>query len=259
MRTDIISVLVLDYKKPVETRACLQSIRNHLKVPHQIIYQDNGSNEEYPWDLYREGLADVIISKRVGAGGGAGQLDLFRYCDTRFCYYIQSDQELIYDITEAIQVRFIAALESGARVCDLNGDQSQNGRWTDRAHFIDVEWFNNLKVPVRGGPGPNHSERWVENYMQEVFDNLGNPIVHVKPTFFADRGVWTIRELPCGGVVRMRTDTKAVEWIVPPKEPYVFPEHTSDEWAAAIAGQWVAGTIPSMYLSRGESFNHWKD
>lgn len=258
MRTDIVSVLCLDFRKPEETRACLQSIRAHLKVPYQIIYQDNGSGDPvYPWCLYMEGLIDILISRRTGHGGGVGQLDLFRYCDTQYAYFVQSDQVLTRDITSDMQSRFIQALESGARAIDLNGDQSGSGRWTDRAHFIDASWFNSLKVPVRGGPGPLHVERWVENYMQEVFDGLGNPIVHVRPTFFADRGIWTVREQPCGGIVRMRTDTKAVTWEKAPKQPYVFPEHTPDEWARAIAGEWAPGTVPSIYLSRGDSFNHW--
>lgn len=257
MRTDIVSALVLDFKKEAETRACLQSLRAHLKVPHQIIYQDNGSGESYPWDLYHEGLADIIISKRVGEGGGAGQLDLFRYCDTQYAYFVQSDQALQFDITPTIQDQFIKALEGGAKAIDLNNDQSGSGRWTDRAHFIDGSWFNSLKVPVLGGPGPRHSERWVENYMQEVFDSLGNPIVHVKPTFFADRGVWTVRELPDASIVKMRTDTKEVHWLKVPTKPYVFPELTDEEWARSFRGEWVNGTVPEIYLKRGDSFNHW--
>jgi hypothetical protein len=257
MRTDIVSFLVLDYRKPDETRSCLQSIRRHAKIPHQIIYLDNGSRESYPWYFYQEGLCDIFLSKKRGYGGGVGQTDLFRFCNTQYAYFVQSDQLLIHDITLDIQDRFITALTTGARVIDLNGDQSQVGRWTDRAHFIDVGWFNSLAPFPDGGPGEWHHLRWNENYLQEIFDKLDNPIVHVKPTMFADRGVYTVRELPCGGIVRMRTDTKAVEWLIPPKEPYIFPEHTEAEWATVIRGEWIAGTIPDIYLKRGDSFNHW--
>lgn len=257
MRSDIVSFLVLDYRKPHETSECLESIRRHAKVPHQIIYLDNGSQEEYPWDFRNEGLCDVLISKQVGRGGGVGQTDLFRYCDTQYAYFVQSDQMLVHDITIGAQDRFIEALVGDARCIDLNGDQSGLGRWTDRAHFIDVSWFNSLSPFPNGGPGPLHELRWNENYLQEVFDQIGNPIVHVKPVLFADRGINTVRELPCGGIVRMRTDTKAVEWLQLPKAPYVFPEHTPEEWEQVIAGNWRAGTVPSIYLSRGDSFNHW--
>lgn len=260
MRTDIVSFLVLSFRKPLETRLCLESIRDHAKIPHEIVLLDNGSREQDAWDLYQEGLCDVLISKQNGRGGGVGQTDLFRYCDTQYAYFVQSDQILKHDITHEVQARFIQALstpELGFRCVDLNGDQSQSGRWTDRAHFIDVSWFNSLAPFPGGGPGPLHELRWNENYLQEVFDRLGNPIVHIKPVFFADNGVTTVRELPCGGICRMRTDTKAVWWIKPPTSPYVFPEHTPDEWAAAIRGEWVGGTVPSIYLARGDSFNHW--
>ncbi len=257
MRTDIVSFLVLSYRKPIETRRCLESIRDHVKVPYQIICLDNGSRTKDSWDLYTQGLCDVLINKHTGRGGGVGQTDLFRYCDTQYAYFVQSDQMLKHDITSEVQTRFIEALSAGARCIDLNGDQSGSGRWTDRAHFIDAQWFNSLAPFPNGGPGPLHELRWNENYLQEVFDKLDNPIVHVKPVLFADNGVTTVRELPCGGIVSMRTDTKAVQWLHPPKAPYVFPEHTPEEWEEAIAGNWRAGTIPSLYLERGQSFNHW--
>lgn len=252
-----VSFLILDYRKEAETRLCLESIRRHAKIPHKIIYLDNGGREQYPWSFYQEGLCDVLISKYDGGGGGVGQTDLFRYCDTRFAYFIQSDQMLTQDITENIQDHFEYALDNGFRCLDLNGDQSGKRIWTDRAHMIDVGFFNSLAPFPRGGPGPYHTERWVENYLQEVFRRPENRILHVKPTLFADNGKTTIRELPCGGIVMMRTDTKAVSWLKAPMKPYIFPEHTEDEWAAAIAGEWVAGTVPSVYLSRGESFKHW--
>lgn len=257
MRTDLVSFLCLGFRKPLETRLCLESIRDHAKVPCQVILLDNGSRESDALDMHQDGLCDVLISKTNGRGGGVGQTDLFRYCDTRYAYFVQSDQILKHDITPEVQARFISALEGGARCIDLNGDQSGSGRWTDRAHFIDVQWFNSLAPFPNGGPGPLHELRWNENYLQEVFDSLGNPIAHVRPVFFADNGVTTVRELPCGGIVRMRTDTKAVWWIKPPSSPYVFPEHTTDEWVAAIRGEWVGGTVPQIYLDRGASFNHW--
>lgn len=260
MRDDLISVLVLDFKKPIETRLCLESLRRHMKVPHQIIYLDNGGAQSYPWDFYQQGLCDVLISKKIGRGGGVGQTDLFRYCDTKYAYFVQSDQTLLHDITFDIQQKFIDAMSvaGGADCIDLNGDQSGRGIWTDRAHFISVPWFNSLSPFPNGGPGPLHELRWNENYLQEIFARAGNRILHIRPTFFADNGIYTVRELPCGGIVRMRTDTKAVEWLKTPKAEYVFPEHTAVEWTIAIAGEWVPGDIPSIYLSRGDSFNHWK-
>lgn len=256
--SEIVSFLVLDFRKPVETRACLESIRAHAKLPHKVVYLDNGSREQYSWGLYREGLCDTIISKRDGQGGGVGQTDLFRWCDTRYAYFVQSDQTLIRDITPEIHEQLVRGLETSFRCMDLNGDQSGRGVWTDRAHLIDVAWFNSLVPFPNGGPGPRHEDRWNENYLQEVFARPENQIAHVKPVFFADNGKTTVRELPDGALVMMETDTKAVTWIKAPTQPYVFPEMTEDEWAQSIAGAWPARTVPETYLARGESFSHWR-
>lgn len=256
--TELVSFLVLDFRKPDETRQCLESIRARAKLPHKIIYLDNGSREQYPWSFYQEGLCDVLISKHDGWGGGVGQTDLFRFCDTRYAYFVQSDQILIRDITPEIHARLVQGLETSFRCMDLNGDQSGRGAWTDRAHLIDVAFFNSLAPFPNGGPGPKHEDRWNENYLQEVFARAENQIAHVNPVFFADNGRTTIRELPDGALVLMETDTKAVTWIKSPTARYVFPDMTEDEWAASIAGAWVAGTVPSAYLTRGESFKHWR-
>lgn len=256
---NIVSFLVLDYKKEEETRLCLESIRHHAKIPHKIIYLDNGSNDGYVWKFFQEGLCDIIISKKRGYGGGVGQTDLFRFCDTKYAYFVQSDQILLYDITEDIQTKFIGYLEDGNAKCvDLNGDQSNRGVWTDRAHFINVDFFNSLVPFPNGGPGELHHLRWNENYLQEVFEKNNYLIMHGKPALFADNGIWTVRELPDGSIVKMKTDTKEVHWIVPPKERYVFPELTDAELAQSIAGLWINGTVPEIYLKRGDSFKHWK-
>lgn len=256
--TPQLSVLVLDYRKPHETRLCLQSLRYHLKVPAKIVYLDNGGNEAYPWSLYQEGLCDVLISKRRGQGGGFGQTDLFRWCDTRYALFVQSDQTLIHDITPDLFDKLTAYLNGGFKCVDLNGDQSHRGVWTDRAHLIETAFFNSLAPFPNGGPGLDHV-RWNENYLQERFEELGNPIAHVRPALFRDNGHYTVRELPCGGVVRMRTDTKSVRWLVTPKRPYQFPEMSDEEWRLSITDQWPAGKIPQAYLDKTQSFNCWGD
>lgn len=254
-KSALATFLVLDYRKPKETELCLKSIRQNAQFDHEIIYLDNGSNDEYPFDLYQDGLCDIFISKKRGMGGGYGQTDLFRFCDTKYAFFVQSDQFLNYPLTEQNIQNFIEILKSGFDCVDLNGDQSQKGIWTDRAHFIDVDFFNSLAPFSNGGPGEFHHLRWNENYLQEVFEKRGNKIAHIKPTIFIDNGVWTVRALPCGGQVSMRTDTKQVNWEKLPKEPYIFPDHTDKEWAEAIAGKWINGTIPENY--KKHSFNCW--
>ena len=56
-----LSICVLDFCKPYESRFLLESIRRHIKIPHRIIFCDNGSNEEYPVKFLRDGLIDQLI------------------------------------------------------------------------------------------------------------------------------------------------------------------------------------------------------
>ncbi len=250
------SFLVLDYKKPKETEMCLRSIRENAKFSHQIIYQDNGSNEDYPFELYKKGLIDILISVKNGMGGGYGQTDLFRFCDTKYAFFVQSDQVLRHGLDDYHIDMFIEFLTKNNMDCiDLNGDQSNRGVWTDRAHFIDVDFFNSLAPFPNGGPGKFHHNRWNENYLQEVFEKRGNKFAHLRPAVFQDIGIWTVRELPCGAVMKMRTDTKEMHWISTPKSPYDFPELTESEWNTSISGNWVNGTIPENY--KKHSFNCW--
>lgn len=255
----ILTVAVLGFRKPIEADLCLRSLRAHLKVSDsQIVYLDNGSNEDYPWKLYQNGLCDVLISKRRGMGGGVGQTDLFRWSPSPYTLFVQEDQLLVRDITNQYFIEMMILLEPddgtgpGYDCIDLNGDQSNRGVWTDRAHLIRTDFFNGLAPFPNGGPGPLHHLRWNENYLQEKV--RPERIYHVKPAPFMDRGVWTIREVG-GGIVRMQTDTKQVWWDRLPTESYVFPEMSEYEWTKSIEGTWIGGTVPEAY--KAHSFNCW--
>lgn len=188
-------------------------------------------------------------------GGGFGQSDLFRYCDTQYAVFVQSDQYLRYELTSDHLDQFIRLLQKGYHCVDLNGDQSNREVWTDRAHFIDVPFFNSLGPFPNGGPGLFHHLPWNEKYLQDTFQNKNYKIAHLKPAIFADNGVFTVRENADGSVLRMRTDTKQLHWEVLPKVPYVFPDLTAEEWADSIAGKFVNGTVPINY--KAHSFNCW--
>ena len=124
-----LSVLVLDYCKPRETRLCLESLRANLHVPCKIIYQDNGGGptQDYVWQLYKNGLCDVLISKVNGEGGGVGQTDLFRFADTPYSLFVQSDQIMQLGLDERVLDQFTLMLDNGISCIDLNGDQSNRG------------------------------------------------------------------------------------------------------------------------------------
>ncbi len=250
-----VTVLVLDYSKPIETRRCLESICRHLLVAHKTVLLDNGGGLDYPWQLYKDGLCDVLISKRVGRGGGYGQTDLFRWCDTPFALFLQNDQELLYDVDET-QFARLAALLDGYQCVDLNGDQSGRGVWSDRAHLIKTDFFNSLAPFPNGGPGLD-AAKWNEQYLQEVFADRGCQIAHVKPALFADCGKWSVRESG-DGILKHRCDTKQM-YVV--KQPTylsdVYPPLNEDEKRQMLAGEWVDGTIPVAWLSHSFAVPAW--
>ena len=250
-----LTVAVLDYLKPQETRLCLESIKLHLRVTHKTVLLDNGGQSEYAWQLYRSGLCDTLISKRESLGGGVGQTDLFRWSDTQYTMFVQQDQYLTSVIDIPIFESMTKMLQEGYRCIDLNGDQSGRRVWTDRAHLVETSFFNSLAPFPNGGPGPLHELRWNENYLQEVFSKPENQIFHIPLPFFRDNGVWTVRTQQDGSRVRMKTDTKEVHWEILPTKPYVFPDMSETEWKTSIEGKWVNGTVPERYIQH--SFRHW--
>lgn len=253
-----LTVLVLDFKKEIETRKCLESIRDLCTVPHKTVLLDNGGVSNYAWQLFKDGLCDTLISKRESLGGGVGQTDLFRWCDTQYALFVQQDQILEYEISQGVFNWLTNHLHNGYRCVDLNGDQSNRLVWTDRAHLIETGFFNSTGPHPRGGTGPLHAEPWLEKYMQDVFSKPENKIFHVRnPIFFKDVGVWTIREQPDGSLSKLRTDTKQLWWITTPKEKYVYPELSDEEWKTSIDGNWIGGSIPEVY--KQHSFNCWGD
>ncbi len=258
MTTPLLSFLILDFNKPLESRRALESIRQNAQFPHQVIYLSNGGDQDYVWDFYKEGLIDRLIFNRKNNGLGYGTEDLFRFCDTEWAIYWQNDQELAVAIDEGFMSRIVAYLADkryNLGAIGLAGLPCGENTYSERAHLINVAFYNSIPK-THGGCGPFNHLKYNEQCVQEYFKGEGLKFVAIPP-IARDIGFYTIRELPCGGVVRQRTDTKSVRWIKPPKESYMFPEMTESEWADSIAGKWIGGTIPSAYLAKGESFNCW--
>lgn len=252
----ILTVAVLSYRKEKETRLCLESLRAHLKMPdHQIALLENGSDETYPWTLFKEGLCDVAIIKRHGHGGGVGQTDLFRASPSPYTLFVQCDQVLRYDISAQEFIKMMIMLEPDMYdVLDLNGDQSGRGVWTDRAHMVRTEWFNSLAPFPNGGPGLDDVP-WNEAYLQTKVKP--ECICHVQPALFADIGKWSVREAG-DGIYRHACDTKQL-WVVkqPTYRTEAYPPFNEDEWVRALAGQWVDGDIPEVWKAHSFKVEGW--
>ena len=263
----LISVCVLDYCKPQETRLLLESLRDRIKFPHKVIYLHNGGGESYGYEFFKMGLIDQFIQTRENNGLGIGTRDLMAASFSRFTMYVQNDQVLGRDFTKEELDDIIKTLTSDVKIdgktvmsISLAGYPCGKGIYSERAHIITTDIYKGFEFDYllkAGGAGPYHHQPWREGTMQDIY-KLNNYIHYAWPRqLFIDNGKYTIRDQPCGGKLRMRTDTKSVVWLVAPKEKYVFPDMTDKEWEDSIAGKWVNGTIPENYLKGGHSFQCW--
>lgn len=272
MPTPLISFLVLDYKKPIETNICLSSIRQNAKFDHQIIYLDNGSNESYSQEYAKAGLCDQLIVNKVNTGGGNGIDQLFKECKTKYACLVQSDQYLKLELAVYHSEYFIELIEKyNFSHVDLAGAQGGLQVYSERAGIMDRDFYLSIYRGEPGliaGPGPFAEGRHSESFVQEYFKSNNLQIAHVSPPPFLDNGKWAIRELPCGGILKHACDTKEI-WIVKPvKQLYSnfhYPPLNQVEAQDLLGGKWPIwgvdkkGRIPEAWASHSFKVPHWNE
>lgn len=257
VKQEIVSYLVLDYNKPEESRACLRSIRAFSRFRHQIIFLSNGGRQDYVLDFYREGLIDRLILNRENNGLGYGTTDLFRFCDTPHAIYFQNDQLLTAPLEQELIDGLILRLQNDphVRAIGLAGYPCGESVYSERAHLINVAFYNSIPGKPNGGCGPHYDKPYNEGHVQGFFRDRGFTMLAGHPPFVEDKGKWSVRELPCGGISRHRTDTRQLWWDALPREPYLFPNLSPEEWRISIQGLWPPGAIPAADLPH--SFTRW--
>lgn len=262
-----LSVLVLDFLKPALTRACLQSVKRHIKFPVKVIYLHNGpAVDGQAYWFYQDGLVDQFIQTRVNNGLGVGTRDLVAACFSPWFLMLQNDQLIGRDFTQdefdAIKYTIGHRDAELRRIMSVSlaGPVGGRGVYSERAHIMETGFYQEIERGLllsHGGAGPFSHQQWREGQIQAYYDSAGFTHYTDRPPLVIDQGIWTIRNNPDGSRVRMRTDTRAVYWEVVPTAPYVFPEMTPEEWALAISGRWVPGTTPVAY--QGIATNCWGD
>lgn len=264
----ILSIFVLDYAKPIESRLCLESVKRHVKVPYKVIFVDNGSGEDYSLQFLKEGLVDQLIINRDSTGLGIGTRDGMNACFGQVALMLQNDQLFIKDFLMpefiSLVTNFGATTEDGKKVGSINlaGNVAPEGVYSERAHLISTRFYKDMErnnILGYAGAGPYHDAGpWREAQIQELYarENL----IHWTPPampWVRDNGVYALRDMKEGGVFLHRTDTKQVWVIVPPtgdKNP-MYPKMTEEEFSMCKRGEWMDGRIPS--LERQDSFNCW--
>lgn len=265
----LVSFLVLDFDKPVESRLLLESIRDRTQFAHKTIYLHNGrrdAGEEYGYQYLRDGLIDQFIQTRVNHGLGVGTRDLFSACFSPWAVYAQNDQILARDFEVAELQEIIgligtktAAGEEVASV-SLAGPVCGEGVYTERAHLISAGFYRHMEMNVGlpcGGAGPYHHEPWREGAIQRYYKDNGYTHLTSRRALFMDNGREAKRQNPDGSRWMHYPDTKSLFLLSGPvTERYIYPYLTEQEWDQVIATQsWPPGQIPER--EKGNSFHVW--
>lgn len=266
----VLTVAILDYCKPIESRLCLESVKRHIKFPHKVIFCDNGSQEDYPVEFLKQGLIDQLIINRDSMGLGLGTRDIFAVSFSPYTLSLQNDQLFGRDFTWE-DFQFIAS-RLGSKLADdknseiasisLAGSPCGKNTYSERAHIIVTNFYKQMES--RGllkhyGAGPWHDGEWREASIQRIYKE--NNFVHWQPPvmpWVIDNGVYAVRDMKEGGVWCHRTDNKALWCIVNPiiKNP-AYPKLSNEEFELAKNGQWLDGKIPEAESK--DSFDCWSN
>lgn len=264
-----VSFLVLDFRKPEESRLLLESLKRHVKFPHKVIYLHNGNEKfTHPQDFLNQGLIDQLIITKDNDGLGLGTRNLFAACFSMYAIYVQNDQILGRDFTEEELELLISILDRNHFVgsfpviksVSLAGAPCGSGIYSERAHLIETqtyrEWENEYMMP-HGGAGPYHNEPWREGYIQSLYQKYNWWHYIYEAPLFIDNGKDAVRENPDGSVWKHKPDSKRL-WLVrgPVRERFVYPKFTDEEWDSVIKTQtWDDGKIPEKEIK--DSFIVW--
>jgi hypothetical protein len=255
----MIEYLILDYEREEEATLLLNSIKQYSKFPYIVTFLSNGGRQDYAKKLKEQGLINKLILNDVNVGCGAGTIQLFAQCQSKYAFYIQSDHILAAELNnEHIEIFIDLIEEKGFSYVDLAGDQC-HGKYSERAQFISVEFYNSIPKSI-GGPGPWHKIKWTEeciqNYIienkltyQSVYFNSNIPI-------FFNNGKWSHRSNPDGSMWKHRTDTKELWMIKKPTEKFHFPYFNDEEWELVLNNGWIDGQIPEK--EKKHSFTYWQ-
>ena len=138
----MIDILVLDFNKSDESRRLLESINQHCKFDHRVVFLDNGSDEKYARIFKDEGLIDKLIENPKNEGLGTGTRQLFEEARCEYTIYAQNDQYIWRDFNEneLYQIagyidQFSYPLGSKIKSVSLAATVCGNGIYSERCHI----------------------------------------------------------------------------------------------------------------------------
>lgn len=267
----LLTIVVLDFRKEIDTRACLESIRNHIKVPYRLHYLHNGP-ADHPRRFYDLGLVDMLVQTRINEGLGLGTRALMASVFSPYTLMWQNDQIAGRDLEQeeldgliAVLNRPIEGIPNGYSYVgsvSLAGPVGGENVYSERVHIVKTGFYRYMEtlgvLPV-GGAGPWHHLIWREEAIQRHYRH--NRIVHVTdwPPLVIDNGKRATRQNSDGSIWEHEPDTKRL-WLLegPVIKRYVYPKFSDREWTLVLQTQnWPAGQIPELEIKDSFVVPHW--
>lgn len=242
-----VSILVLDYLRPNETFACLQSLRKHIKFDkYEIILYVNGCQHDYAYKFYEIGLCDKLILNRDNEGIAFAEMRLVDFCNTEYFIFTCNDNVLVRDITqeEFNEMKLSLDSEKSALI-----NYASISPWSEKFFMMKRDLYQKIEGFTGGGCGRfrnagDTSEMTINEFI--IKNNLN--VIHwekLKPNLLGDIAKYSMQETATGGIYRWRTDTQQFWWLKAPsrKETESF-EFDDEEWDLIMSEKWIGGTIP---------------
>jgi len=241
-----ISFLIVDFNRPQESQLLLESIQRHVKFNnYEVIFYSNGGTQDYVIDFYRKGLIDRLILNKKNDGIGLAQPRLIEFCQTDYFINAQCDRYIARDFTleelNAMKEEFQSNKNLGAI------DFTFNNIFSENAYMMATNFACQVPDHKGGGPGPFYSlgeGSETSTYNWIIKNNLQTKTWPY--LLFRDSGMYAIQELPCGGILKKRTDSQQLTIIKKPTKKYenVPGLRISDqEWNQILNGTFINGTI----------------
>ncbi len=264
--------LVLDFLREDETHRCLESIKQHTRFPHKVIYLHNGP-AEYPQQFLRDGLVDQFIQTRVNTGLGIGTRDLFAASFSPYSFYLQNDQFLNRDFTyeEFCALRDLIGKELVSphdgltwkvASVDLAGGMWGIHNYNERAHLIPTVFYKEMEsAGLLGfyGAGPYDDGPWREAQIQAFYKEQRFLHYTYENRFITDFGHRSVRQNPDGSLWEQRPDTKELKLVSGPVAVRAsYPKFSEREWVDVIATQsWPEWQVPENQIKDIDSRWEW--
>jgi GT2 family glycosyltransferase len=167
----LVSIIILNWNKPLDTVACIKSIKRQTYKNIQTIVVDNGSIDDSV-EILKKQKNIVLIENKKNRGFTGGHIDGLRYADGEFILVLNNDaildKDYVMNAVEVISKDEMIAVVGGRSYLWQNSQQAYNtngqfysfqtiNRWsgegifaqTDTGYDHEVNWVSGSSMLIR--------------------------------------------------------------------------------------------------------------